>query len=73
MQLLVRSKEGCRFENVTQSLVYIYADLDKDGIVKRYALFSDELMGYFWNYDNQGLKLARQRFYESLTDVDEIP
>jgi hypothetical protein len=32
-------------------------------------LFSDALQGYFWSYDNTGLKLAQLRFYEVSTTV----
>ena len=65
----VRSK-GSKFTNVSRDLLYIYADLDGDGTDERYPLFADELEGYYWNYDNNGLKLLQLRFYQLATDVN---
>lgn len=68
--VLVRDRGGSKFNNVSRELLFIYADLDGDGTTERYALFDDALMDYFWDYDNQGLKLAQFRFYEVATDVN---
>lgn len=68
--VFVREKGGSKFVNVSKSLLYIYADLDEDGNVERYPLFDDALEGYFWNYDNNGLKLLQLRFYEESTNVN---
>lgn len=68
--VLVRDKGKSWFDNVTKELLYIYVDLDGDGNVERYPLFDKALEGYFWNYDNNGLKLAQLRFYEIPTDVN---
>lgn len=60
------------FENVTKYLLYIYVDLDGDGTAERYNLFNDALQDYFWQYDNQGLKLVQLRFYPGVqTTVPE--
>lgn len=67
--VLVRNKGGSAFTNVSQQLLYIYADTDGDGKLERKPLFSDPLASYFWSYDNQGLKLAQLRFYEISTTV----
>ncbi len=66
MQVLViePQKKNNDFRDVSRFLLYIYADLDGDGIVERYPLFDEDLEGYFWDYDNNGLKLAQFRFYE---------
>ena len=32
-------------------------------------LFSNDLIQYFWDYDNFGLKLAQFRFYEVPADT----
>jgi hypothetical protein len=56
--------------NVSRELLYVYIDLDGDGTLERYPLFSDELQDYFWSYDNNGLKLVQLRFYELPTDVN---
>jgi hypothetical protein len=52
-----------KFDNVTKELLFIFADLDGDTKVERYPIFDDELEGYFWRYDNNGLKLLQLRFY----------
>ncbi len=68
--VLVRDKGASKFDNVTKQLLYIYADLNNDGTLERYPLFSDALVNYFWSYDNNGLKLAQLRFYEVPTNVN---
>jgi hypothetical protein len=50
------------FENVSKYLLYIYVDLDGDMTAERYNLFNDALQDYFWQYDNQGLKIVHLRF-----------
>lgn len=50
--------------------IYVYADINSDGIVERLPLFDDRLQDYFWSYDNQGLKLVQLRFYEIPTNVN---
>ncbi|HYK89561.1 MAG TPA: hypothetical protein VE398_12370 [Acidobacteriota bacterium] len=65
-----RSKGAPKFENVTKELLFIYADLDGDGVLERVPLFSDQLQDYFWSYDNKGLKLLQLRFYEIPTTVN---
>lgn len=67
--VLVRNKGGSTFSNVSQQLLYVYADTDGDGKLERYPLFSDPTADYFWDYDNNGLKLAQLRFYEVSTTV----
>jgi hypothetical protein len=52
-----------KFTNVSKELLTICADLDGDGDYARYYLFDDALEGYFWDYDNHGLRLAQLRFY----------
>jgi hypothetical protein len=66
---LERSKGKSTFENVSKFLLYIYADINGDGDLERVPLFDDSLAGYFWDYDNQGLKLAQLRFYDCATTV----
>jgi hypothetical protein len=63
------------FDNVSKYLLYIYADLNGDGVAERYNLFDDALQDYFWQYDNQGLKLVQLRFYPGVqtTVPDSIP
>lgn len=66
---LTRDKGKSRFDNVSKYLLYIYADVDGDGSLERYGLFDDELEDYFWDYDNNGLRLVQLRFYECATIV----
>ena len=67
--LPVREKGKMTFENVTKYLLYVYVDFDLDGTVERVPIFDDSLYQYFWDYDNQGLKLIQLRFYEVATTV----
>jgi hypothetical protein len=67
--VLVRNKGGSSWSNVSQQLLYVYVDTDGDGKLERYPLFSDPLASYYWDYDNNGLKLAQLRFYEISTTV----
>lgn len=68
--LLVRSTGGSKFTNVSRELLFIFADLDGDGVDERVPLFDDALQDFFWSYDNNGLQLAQLRFYEVPTDVN---
>ena len=68
--VMVRERGRQRFDNVSRELLYIYVDLDGDGQTERYPLFDDALQDYYWNYDNNGLKLVQLRFYEVETDVN---
>ncbi|HEY0708260.1 MAG TPA: hypothetical protein VGG33_15755 [Polyangia bacterium] len=65
----VRESGRSRFENVSKSLLYVYADVDGDGAVERYNIFNEALKDYYWQYDNQGLKVLQLRFYETSTTV----
>lgn len=66
----VREKGKSTFTNVSKELLYIYADLDGDGIDERMPLFDDRLQDYFWSYDNNGLRILQLRFYELSTNVN---
>jgi len=68
--VLVRDKGGSSFRNVSRELLYMYADLDGDGHLERLPLFDDGMEEYYWNHDNNGLRLAQLRFYEIPTTVD---
>jgi hypothetical protein len=65
-----RQKGKSTFTNISKELLYVYADIDGDGNTERVPLFDDELEGYFWQNDNNGLKLVQLRFYEVSTDVN---
>jgi hypothetical protein len=79
-----RSKGGvAKFQNVSKDLLFVdYCttwDAGIDGTlgttddvcttVNQIALFSNNLLSYFWSYDNEGLKLAQLRFYELPTET----
>jgi len=66
---LERAKGKSTFDNVSKYLLYIYADINGDGVLDRVGLFDGGLQGYFWDYDNLGLKLAQLRFYDCSTTV----
>ena len=59
-----------KFKNVSKQLLFVWVDLDGDGNTERVPLFDEELEGYFWKYDNNGLKVVQMRFYEIPTDVN---
>ncbi len=58
------------FADVSKYLLYVYADVNGDGVVERVPLFDDRLQDYFWEYDNNGLKLVQLRFYEVPSNVN---
>jgi hypothetical protein len=68
--VLVRGTGKSSWDNVSRELLYSYVDTDGDGIVERYPLFSDGTEGWYWDYDNNGLRLAQLRFYEVPTNVN---
>jgi hypothetical protein len=67
------SKPG-KFSNETGTLLYLYGvDIDGDGDVdyRRIPLFSDVLVGYFWDYDNEGRRIVQLRFYPCSSTVGD--
>lgn len=58
-----------KFQNVSQSLLYIYADIDGDGIVDRIPLFSTSLQDYYWDVDTTGRAHAQLKFCPVSTTV----
>lgn len=68
--VLVRDRGGSKFTNVSKQLLFVVADLDGDGVLDRVPLFDDRLQDFFWQYDNNGLRLAQLRFYMTPTDVN---
>jgi hypothetical protein len=65
----VRTSGKQSFSNVSRDLLYLYADIDGDGTAERYNLFNDALQDFYWQYDNNGLKLLQLRFYQVPTTV----
>jgi hypothetical protein len=68
--VFLRSSGKSSFADVSKYLLYVYADLDGDGTAERYPLFDEALQDYFWEYDNNGLKLLQMRFYPVASDVN---
>lgn len=66
----VREKGKSTFSNVSKQLLYVYADVNGDGEIERYPLFDSALQDYYWQYDNNGLKLLQLRFYPVSTNVN---
>jgi hypothetical protein len=64
---LVRKTGKMVFQDVTKELTSLVAcTTDPITMVEtctRYALFDDDFVDFFWQYDNRGLKLAQLRFY----------
>ena len=74
---ITRSKGKSTFTNVSRDLLYVdvclAVDLDgncTDSVVE--PLFSDELDSYFWEYDNNGLRVAQLRFYDVETEAWDL-
>jgi archaellum component FlaG (FlaF/FlaG flagellin family) len=61
-----RTTGKSKFTDVSRYLLTMYVDITNDGISnpKRYNLFDAALQDYYWNYDNNGLKVLQMRFYE---------
>jgi len=69
---LIRSKSGPpKFDDKTLELTTIYVDITNDNTDNpvRYRLFDNALYQYFWDYNNQGLRLLQIRFYEIPTTL----
>jgi hypothetical protein len=72
--VLVRSTGKSTFRNVSRELLSLCLDTDGDMVCDtREFLFDRDLADYFWQYDNQGLRLAQLRFYEIPTNVGTTP
>jgi len=66
-EVTLTSTKGKRtWDNVTRELLYLEYDIDGDGRKELIPLFDDALYGYFWEYDNNGLRLAQLRFYDEV-------
>lgn len=72
--VLVRGYGKSSFRNVSKELLTVCLDTDGDSTCDtREFLFDDSTHDYFWQYDNNGLKLAQLRFYEIPTNVGLTP
>lgn len=69
--VIVRDKGKSTFTNESKTLLFIWADINGDGVIDRVPLFDSRLQDFAWNFDNTGLKRAQLRFYEVPTDVTE--
>ena len=63
---LNRVAGGQKFVDVSKQLLQVCADVNSDPLVtdlQLVSLFSTLGTDYFWQYDNNGLRLAQMRFY----------
>jgi hypothetical protein len=60
---LDRQKGKSPWQDATKQLTSLVADIDGDGDLETVPLFGDGFQDFFWQWDNQGLKLAQIRFY----------
>jgi len=66
-----------KFNNVSAELLYIYAWVCTEKVAgecvnweyMRVPLFADEWEGFFWDYDNNGVRIVQLRFYEGVETV----
>ncbi len=65
MNVLIRNPGKMTFTNVTKELTTLSACYIQNGttICQTVPLFSGGLKDFFWQYDNNGLKLAQLRLY----------
>ncbi len=71
---LVRTSGKQSFMNASKELLTVCMDTDGDMICDtRSYLFDDAAKDYFWNYDNNGLRVAQFRFYEVPTEIGLTP
>jgi len=61
--VLVRTTGKSSFRNVTKELTTLVIDMDGDGNLERVGIFDGRLFSYFWDFDNNGLRLVQLRFY----------
>ena len=61
--ILVREKGKSTFGDVTQELTTITYFDEVSGKWITVDIFDDSLQEYFWDYDNNGLKIVQLRFY----------
>ncbi len=64
-----RQAGSSKFVNVSQQLLYIYADIDVDGDIDRVPLFDSRLADYYWQTDSVGRVHAQLRFCPVSTQV----
>lgn len=68
----MRTKGQQTFTDVSKQLLYIYY-YNSTGQLVRVPLFDSSLQGYYWSYDNNGLKLLQMRFYPVSSTVPTVP
>ena len=57
-------KPPAEFTDVTRQLTTLWIDTNADNIPDtRVKIFDPRFEGYFWDYDNDGLKHVQLRFY----------
>jgi hypothetical protein len=61
--VLVRKTGKSSFREVTKELTTLVIDIDGDGDLERVGIFDDRLVSFFWDFDNNGLRLVQLRFY----------
>ncbi len=60
----VRGTGNSKFTNETANLLFISLCNTTTGKTVTTPLFGNSLAQYFWQYDNQGLRLLQLRFYQ---------
>jgi hypothetical protein len=60
----VRGTGNSKFANETSNLLFITLCNTTTGKTVTTPLFANSLAQYFWQYDNQGLRLLQLRFYQ---------
>lgn len=68
--MAVRGSGGVgKFSNVSSALLFLTTCNTTTGKTTSTPIFSQNCQNYFWQYDNQGLRLLQLRFYQVPTAV----
>lgn len=57
--------------DVSKEMLTVCYDRDGDGEYEREQIFDNENRDYFWEYDNNGLRLAQLRFYPMQVAIND--
>lgn len=68
-----RTTSKSSFTNVSQDLLYVYYCDTTTGKIVRDSLFDNPMYKYYWDYTNNGLRLAQLRFYPSVQTTVAAP
>jgi len=60
---VTRTNGQSKFTNVSKELLFVSTNVDDDPAIEHVQIFDPLFDDYYWQVDNQGLRLAQMRFY----------